>query len=265
MRSASKFLLAAWLSATAALAATAPPAKPAAAPVPGGTWSHAFAAYGEPKYPRGFKAFAYVNADAPKGGVLYIQNPDRRTTYDKYNPFTIKGQSPAGLTTLMFETLAIRSGDEAATMYGALAEEMMVAPDRSSITFRLHPKARFNNGDPVLAADVKHSYDMMTSKYASPGVRTALEGISAVTVLDDRTIRFDLKDRTPDTIFNVGGITVFSHKWGLKPDGTRKQFDEIVTEYPITSGPYTIAAQDGGRRIEFALDKNYWARDLGFA
>jgi peptide/nickel transport system substrate-binding protein/microcin C transport system substrate-binding protein len=276
MRPTSKFLLATWLLAGGAVAAPAPAgpavpddpapaAKPAVAPVSGGTWSHAFAAYGEPKYPRGFKAFEYVNPDAPKGGVLYIQNPDRRTTWDKYNPFTIKGQSPAGLTTLMFETLAIRSGDEPATMYGALAEEMLVAPDRSSITFRIHPRARFYNGDPVLAQDVKHSYDMMTSKYAAPGVRTALEGISRVTVLDDRTIRFDLKDRTPDTIFNVGGIAVFSHKWGQSPDGTRKQFDEIVTEYPITSGPYTIGALDGGRRIEFVRDKNYWARDFGFA
>jgi peptide/nickel transport system substrate-binding protein/microcin C transport system substrate-binding protein len=202
MRPASKFLLATWLLAGAAWAAPAPgpavpddpapPAKPAVAPVGGGTWSHAFAAYGEPKYPRGFRAFDYVNRDAPKGGVLYIQNPDRRTTYDKYNPFTIKGQSPAGLTTLMFEPLAIRSGDEPATMYGALAEEMLVAPDRSSITFRIHPTARFYNGDPVLAQDVKHSYDMMTSKYAAPGVRTALDVISRVTVLDFLTIRFDL-------------------------------------------------------------------------
>jgi len=237
----------------------------AAKPVAGGTWSHAYAAYGTPRYPKGFRNFDYVNPDAPKGGVLQLQNPDRRTSFDKYNPFTIKGQSPAGLTSLMFESLTVRSGDEPDVMYGQLASEMLVAPDRSSITFRLNPKAHFTNGDPVLAKDVKHSFEMITSKFASPSYRTQYDGISAVTIVDDRTIRFDLKDRTPDTIFNAGGIPVFSHKWGLQPDGSMKQFDEIVTEYPITSGPYTIGAVDSARRIDFVRDKNYWAQDEGFA
>ena len=228
-----------------------------------GTWSHAYAAYGAPKYPSGFSNFDYVNPDAPKGGTLQLQNPDRRSSFDKFNPFTIKGQSPAGLTTLMFETLTVRSGDEPATIYGMLAEEMLVAPDRSSITFRLHPKAKFTNGDRVTAADVKHSFDMLTGKGASPGIRVRLQGVERAVVQDNRTIRFELKERISDTIFNVGNLPVFSRKWGAGPDGTAKKFDDIVNEYPITSGPYTIAALDSGRRIDFARDRNYWARDLG--
>ena len=47
------------------------------------------AAYGEPKYPRDFRHFDYVNPDAPKGGTLYLPNPDRRQSFDKYNTFTI--------------------------------------------------------------------------------------------------------------------------------------------------------------------------------
>jgi len=249
---------AAWASA-----GIAPAAPKEAAQAPAGAWSHAFAAYGEPKYPRGFKNFDYVNPDAPKGGTLNVQNPDRRTSFDKYNPFTIKGDPPTGLSILMFESLAVRSGDEPATMYGLLAEEMLVAPDRSSITFRLNPKARFYNGDPVLAQDVKYSFDMLTSKYAAPGYRTQYSTVAAVTVLDDRTVRFDLKEHTADAIFNAGLLPVFSRKWGLGPDGKRKQFDEIITEYPITSGPYTIGAVDPSRTIEFVRRKDYWAQDLG--
>ena len=51
----------------------------------------------------------------------------------------------------MLESLAIRSGDEPGTIYGLVAEEMLVAPDKSSITFRINPKAKFYNGDPVTA------------------------------------------------------------------------------------------------------------------
>ena len=52
-------------------------------------------------------------------------------------------------------------------------QDVEVAPDRLSATFRLRPEARFHNGDPVLAADVKHSYDTLVSKYAAPGLRDA--------------------------------------------------------------------------------------------
>ncbi len=248
------------------LAADATPLKPvmSEAVVASGSWSHAYAPYNAmPKYPRGFDHFEFVNPQAPKGGTLQLANPDRRASFDKFNPFTVKGQSPAALTTLMFESLAVRSGDEPATIYGLVAEEMLVAPDLSSITFRIHPKARYSNGDPVNAADVKHVYEMLTGKWAAPAYRIILGGVALATVLDDRTIRFDLKERTPDTIFNVAGLPVFSRKWGQGPDGKPRQFDEIVNDYPITTGPYTIAAVDSGRRIDFARDPNYWGRELG--
>jgi len=225
---------------------------------------HALATYGEPKYPPGFAQFDYVNPDAPKGGTLHLGNPDRRTSFDKYNPFTIKGNSPAGVLIFMFETLAVLSGDELSTMYGLLAEAMQVAPDKSSITFRLNPKARFADGSPVTAADVKHSFDMLTSEGADPNTRSRLAGTRSATVLDERTVRFDLQDRSNDAILNLGTrLYVFSRKWGLGADGKSKPLDQIVNEYPVTSGPYTIDVADSGRRLEFVRNRDYWARELG--
>src|SRR6478735_11751855 len=123
------------------------PAKPADVANDGGTslghWTHAYVAFGGmPKYPKGFKSFDWVNADAPKGGSIYLGNPDRRTSFDKFNPYTLKGSPPTGTLIHMFEPLAVRSGDEPGTVYGLVAEEMLVAPDRSSISFRINPKAR---------------------------------------------------------------------------------------------------------------------------
>src|SRR6185295_15189080 len=66
----------------------------AAGPVVG-VWTHAYAAFGPPKYPRDFHHFEYVNPAAPKGGTLYLRNPDRRSSFDKFNDFTLKGNSPA--------------------------------------------------------------------------------------------------------------------------------------------------------------------------
>jgi peptide/nickel transport system substrate-binding protein/microcin C transport system substrate-binding protein len=223
-----------------------------------GQWVHAYAAFGRPALGPDFTHFPYVNPDAPKRGTLYLSNPDRRSSFDKFNYFTLKGEAPAGVLHFMHETLAWRGSDERMTMYGLLAEAMLVAPDKSSITFRLHPKARFSNGDPVLAEDVKFSFDSVVGPKASPDWQTILAVASAAVVLDERTVRFDMKERSNDALFIVGALLqVFSRKWA-----PGKAFDEIVSEHPITSGPYTIDRLDGGRRIEFKRRPDYWARDL---
>ena len=91
-------------------------------------------------------------------------------------------------------------------MYGLLAEEMLVAPDKSSITFRLHPKARFYNGDPVTAADVKYSFDSLSGKYAAPSYQTALAGVAArAWCSTSARCASTSKERTNDMVFTVGG------------------------------------------------------------
>ena len=256
-------MLAGATSTATSVPATAPPAPTPAAAASATGWSHAYAPYSQPKYPAGFDHFEFADPQAKKGGTLYLANPDLRSSFDKFNPFTIKGQSPAGLTIFMMETLAIPSADEPGTIYGLVAEAINVAPDRSSVAFRIHPQARFTNGDPVTASDMKFVFETLTSKYVAPAYRTAFAGVERAVVVDERTIRFDLKDRTVDTVNTVAGLPVFSRKWGLGPDGKAQPFDQVITEYPITTGPYRIALADSGRRLDLEKRADYWARDLG--
>ena len=257
MRRRSILLLAALAAGPSfALAATAP------APVAAANWVHAYAAFGAPKYPDGYDHFDYVNPAAPKGGTLYLPNSDRRTSFDKLNSYTIKGNSPAGIGIFMIDTLAFLAADETQTMYGLLAEAMQVAPDRSSIAFRLNPAARFSNGDPVTSEDVKFSFDTLIGKFVEPRYNSDYEGVARAIVLDARTIRFELNDRSNDQLFKLGRLPVFSHKWGMKADGTSPPFDQIVDQPPIGSGPYSVASTSSGRRIEFQRRPDYWARDL---
>ncbi len=258
------FLLLSVLGSVAAPASVALAGAASAITAPSPGWVHAYAAFGAPKYPRDFSHFDYCNPLAPQGGALYLRNPDRRSSFDKFNYFTTKGNAPAGILLFMLEPLATLAGDEALTMYGLLAQEMLIAPDKSSITFRLHPQARFYNGDPVTAADVLYSFESLSGKYASPSYQTAFAGVEHAVVLDERTIRFDLKDRSNDTIFSLGTVLrIFSPKWAPGADGKPRRFDEIVTDYPITSGPYTIAVADSGRRLELKRNPQYWAKNLG--
>ena len=217
--------------------------------------AHAFSQYDTPKYPPGFTHFDYVNPDAPKGGALYLANPGRSTSFDKFNPFSLKGVSAPGLG-LMFESLATQSQDEVATMYGLLAEDMVLAPDRMSMTFRINPKARFNNGDPVLAADVKYSFDTLLS-HGAPYFKSVYADVKQAVVLDERTVRFDFRALNRELPLVVGSMPVFSRKWG---EGT--EFDRIQLTEPIASGPYLIDRYDVGRSMTYRLNPDYWGREI---
>jgi microcin C transport system substrate-binding protein len=219
--------------------------------------AHALALGATPKYPPGFTHFDYVNPDAPKGGTLYLANPDRRTSFDKFNPFTLKGTSPAAVATLMFESLGTSSWDEPATVYGLLAEDMSVAPDGRSATFRINPKARFNDGSPVTAADVKYSFDTLISKAAAPQFPVIYAEIAAAVVVDRLTVRFDFKSDNWQLPLLVAGVPVFSPRWS---EG--KAFDKLTLEKPIATGPYLIEQYDTGRNITFRRNPQYWGADL---
>ena len=222
------------------------------------SWAaHAYAQFGDIKYPAGFKHFSYVNPVAPKGGSIAMVAPSRASSFDKYNPFTLKGTAPPALSSLMLETLLVGNFDEPTTAYGLLAEDVSVAADKLSVTFKLNPLARFHNGDPVLAIDVKFSFERLTSKQAAPQFRTYFSEVKGLTVIGEREVRFDFKRANAELPLIVGGMPVFSHTWGAA-----KPLDQVVTDIPIGSGPYKIGKVDFGKDIEYVRDPQYWARDL---
>ncbi len=242
------------------LAATSGPAVWAA---------HGYAQWGDLKYPAGFTHFDYVNPQAPKAGELRLVSNVRNSTFDKYNPFTIKGSSPAYLAALMFDSLLTGSMDETGSAYGLLAGDVEVAADGLWAVFKIRPEARFHNGDPVLALDVKHSYDTLMGKYTSPAYKNILEDVAGIEVLDDRSVRYRFKKPNRELPITVGGLPVFSRKWGQEVDPKTgviktpaKTFDQVVTDIPIGSGPYKIGPVKFGKDITYVLDKTYWARDL---
>ena len=227
--------------------------------------AHGYALWGALKYPPGFTHFDYVDPTAPKGGEIRLVSNLRNSTFDKYNPFTLRGSAPAYLSNLMFDSLLTGSLDETGAGYGLLAEDVSAAPDGLSVTFRLRPQARFHNGDPVLAADVKHSFDILMGPHTSPAYKTILEDVAGLDVLDERTVRYRFKKPNRELPLTVGGLPVFSRAWGNEIDpktGQRKTFDQVVMDLPIGSGPYKIGPVRFGRDITYVRDPGYWARDL---
>lgn len=206
-----------------------------------------------PAYPPGFSHFNYVNPVAPKGGNL---NLSAVGSFDTLNPFTLKGLAASGLTELMFETLMEGSLDEPFSQYGLLAEDVALAPDRRSVTYRLNPAARFYDGSAVTAADVKYSFDILREK-GHPRYRIFWADITQATVLDEHTVRFDFARENPELHMIIGDIPIFSRAWVGERD-----FEKMALAEPLTSGPYRIERYELGKYITFVRNPEYWARDL---
>ncbi|WLE61381.1 ABC transporter substrate-binding protein [Burkholderia plantarii] len=244
-------------AAFACVAAAACLAQPGAAlAVP------AIAQYDAPKYPPNFTHFDYADPDAPTDGTLTFNNYNQLQSYDSLNPFLVRGAPAPDIQNLMFDTLMQRSWDELASEYPLIADDVEVAPDRSSATFHINPAARFSNGDPITAADVKYSFDTLTSPQASPLFNAQFEVIRRATVVDRLTVRFDFKRPERSAPLIAGDLPVFSPKWGQRADGTRPPFDQIVDEPPIASGAYRIAERGNDKQIAYERNPQYWAADL---
>ena len=220
------------------------------------------AQYGKPKYADGFAHFDYVNPNAPKGGTLVLPNPGQRTSFDKFNPFTLRGITAPGID-LMFESLAEGSADEVSSIYGLLADDIQVAKDRKSVTFHIRSEAKFSDGSPVLAADVKHSFDTLMSGKAHPRYKTTFADIKEAVVLSERVVRFDFKNDNAELPILAGTFPVFSRNWGKRPDGTIIPFEKLAFEAPLASGPYLIESFKAGKSIVYKKNPNYWADHLG--
>ena len=235
-----------------------PPATPARSAAPGTEFVHGMALGDTPRYGPEFTHFRYINPAAPKGGELRLS---AMGTFDKLNPFTLKGIAARGVMDLMFESLTIGSLDEPMSMYGLLAQDMRLAKDRLSITFRLRPEARFSNGDPVTADDVKFSFDTLRSKAASPIWRNYWADVKEAVVIDGRTIRFDFLRKNRELHMIVGAVPVFSRAWG-RQQGADKPFEQWIQDPPIASGPYVIERMDLGKSIRFKRQTRYWADEV---
>lgn len=209
-----------------------------------------------PKYPPSFTHYNYANPDAPKGGRLVLP---ALGGFDTLNPYTLKGDKEAGIGALTVETLMDQAQDEPFSLYPLLARDIAMAPDGLSVTFQLDPRARFVNGDPVLARDVVFSFDTLTrDPAADPMSRIYWADVRRAVALDPHTVRFDFKRVNAELHLIIASLPVFSHKW--IPPG--KTLADVPMTAPIGSGPYRLTRYDLSKQSEFTRNPEYWAREL---
>jgi len=210
--------------------------------------------HGQPKLPAGFDHMPYANPAAPKGGRLIWGVSG---TFDSLNPFIVRGLAVQQIRGFVVESLMARGNDEAFTLYGLIAKNVETDDNRTYVTFRLDPRARFSDGKPVMAEDVLFSWALLRDK-GRPNHRQYYAKVAKAEALDPLTVRFDIASANDRELPLILGLMPVLPRHAVDP----ATFEDTTMTGPIGSGPYRVSAVRPGASVTMTRNPDYWGRDL---
>ena len=222
---------------------------------------HGLSIFGELKYGPDFKAFDYVNPDAPKGGTLSQQPPTTIlnqgfNSFDSLHIFTLKGDGAAGVENC-FATLMSRALDEPDAVYGLAASRVRASADRLTYHFTLRSGLTFHDGSPLTAADVAWSAMTLKSQ-GHPQVAETLRALREAVAESDDVVRYTLSpERGRDLPLAIATLPILSQEaW------RGKDFSASSLEKPLGSGAYRVGAFEPGKFVELERVSGWWGEAL---
>jgi len=220
--------------------------------------SYALTVYGEaPKYPANFQHFDFVDPKAPKGGSLSRASMEIGQ-YNYISPYADQGISVVQVNDWVYSPLAFRSLDEPYTVYALVAQQIERDPDGLWVRFTLNPKARFADGTPITAEDVRFTFNLLMTK-GSLSYRQQYADVQDVLIEGPRQVRFTFKNNLNRTLaLDLATMRVVPEHWWK----TRDFANGGGFEPPLGSGPYRVSKVDAGRSISFQRDPDWWGKDL---
>ena len=169
------------------------------------------------------------------------------------------------VTDLLFDRLA-EIGDDLNSVGDKgfkpqLAARWEWAPDSLSIVFHLDPKARWHDGQPVRASDVRYSLNLMKDPtFGSPSA-SLITNIDSIAVRDSLTAVAYFKRHTPEQFYDLAyQVSIMpEHILGNTPPAQLKTAE--VARRGIGSGRFRLAHWEQGKRFELVADTlNYRGR-----
>src|SRR5262249_4620162 len=135
----------------------------------------------------------------------------------------------------------------------SLAESWSVSPDGLTYEFVLRKGARFHNGEPVTADDVKFSFE----RYRGAAATSLKQRVSVVAVIHPRHIRFRLKEPWPD-FMTFYGTPATGAGWIVPKKYVEAVGDEGFKKAPIGAGPYRFVSFTPGVELVLEAFVQYW-------
>ena len=142
-----------------------------------------------------------------------------------------------------------------------LAERWTWARDSMSIAFHVNPRARWHDGRPVRAADVRFTFDVYTDPAVGSTDASSLSNIDSVSVPDSMTAVFWYKRRSPQQFFDPAYrlLILPEHLLGATPRSELAA--SAFSRNPVGTGRFRFVRWDAGQRLEVRADtENYRGR-----
>lgn len=212
-----------------------------------------YALLGAVKYKDNFDHFDYVNPTAPKRGKVIYSFP---ATFDSLNRYILKGNKAPGLE-ITQDSLMKSSLDELYGMYGLIAESIEYSSKKDWVIYNLRKEARWHDGKPITAEDVKFTFDILRSE-GDPNYKIVLADIDEIKVLTPTRVKFTIKNPKNMTIISLISTQSILPKHFFEG----KKFDKYDKEPVLGSSAYKIKSFQFGKSIEYERVKDYWAENL---
>lgn len=199
---------------------------------------------------------------ADVGGTMVVATPAEPTTLLPALQGTIIEKQ---ITDLLFDRLA-DIGNDLNTVgdkgfIPQLAERWDWAPDSTWIAFHLNPRARWHDGVPVRASDVRYSVQLIKDPaFGSPAL-PLVTNIDSVAVRDSLTAVAYFHRHTPEQFYDIvyQVSIVPEHLLHNTPPAQLKTAE--VARRGIGSGRFRLVHWEPGRRLELVADTaNYRGR-----
>jgi len=135
-----------------------------------------------------------------------------------------------------------------------LAENWKMTPDGLTYEFKVRTGAKFHNGEPVTAEDVKFSYE----RYRGTSAGLMKEQVAAIETPDERTVRFVLKKPWPDFLTFYSSAT--GAGWIVPKKYVQQVGEEGFKKAPIGAGPYRFVSFTPGVELILEAFDGYWRK-----
>jgi peptide/nickel transport system substrate-binding protein len=137
----------------------------------------------------------------------------------------------------------------------SLAESWQESKDHLTYTFALRKNARFHNGEPVTAEDVKFSFE----RYKGASAGLLKEKVRDVQALGSTQVRFVLKEPWPD-FMTFYGTTASGAAWIVPKKYVQQVGEDGFKTAPIGAGPYKVVSFKPGVEIVMEAFDGYWRK-----
>ena len=142
-----------------------------------------------------------------------------------------------------------------------LSDRWSWAGDSMSVSFHINPRARWHDGVPVGAEDVRYTYQLVKDTSLASPLASNLDNVDSVSVVDSLTARIWFHQRTPDAFFKAASPVAILPAHLLKQTAPASLRESKIARSPVGSGRFRFAAWDRSARIVLDADTtNYRGR-----